>query len=143
MHMYPCIYLYMLVCQDAHVCVQAHTHTQYAHIHRHSCTAQLRAHAETDVLILPVAHMEQARDSPDRTNLGMALSKIENVWLLSDKLERREWTRKYVFLQNTHAGARARARARTHTHTHTHTLLPLVFLHAHLCTQSRMHQSTY
>jgi hypothetical protein len=140
-HMYPCIYLYMLVCQDAHVCVQAHTHTQYAHIHRHSCTAQLRAHAETDVLILPVAHMEQARDSPDRTNLGMALSKIENVWLLSDKLERREWTRKYVFLQNTHAGARARAR--THTHTHTHTLLPLVFLHAHLCTQSRMHQSTY
>jgi hypothetical protein len=85
--------------------------------------------------------MEQARDSPDRTNLGMALSKIENVWLLSDKLERREWTRKYVFLQNTHAGARARARARAHTHTHT--LLPLVFLHAHLCTQSRMHQSTY
>jgi len=85
-HMYPCIYLYMLV-------------------------------------------------------LGMALSKIENVWLLSDKLQRREWTRKYVFLQNTHAGARARAH--THTHTHTLSVLPLVFLHAYLCTQSRMHQSTY
>ena len=58
----------------------------------HSTSARTRT--ETGVLILPAAHMEQARDSPDRTNLGMALSKIENVWLLSEKLQRREWTRK-------------------------------------------------
>jgi len=38
--------------------------------------------------------MQQANDSLERTHLGMALGKIENVWLQPDKLEHREWTRK-------------------------------------------------
>ena len=108
-------------------CMQASVHDDVcsknirARAYSHACNARTqRAHTHTKVrtstrtrsgtLIVPVACMVQARDSPDRTNLGMTLSKIENVWLLSDKLERQEWTRKYACPLH---------RARAHTHTHT------------------------
>ena len=36
--------------------------------------------------------LQQAHDASDRTNLGVALGKIENLWLHPDKQERKEWT---------------------------------------------------